>query len=199
MTPFLWLAWWVIQSQLGHLTSPLCDLSVGLPWASSQNYGLKHSTRIKMEAARSPGTLTAEATQHHFHYIPLVKASHWAAQTEGKGKQTLPLEAGKVSLPKACRMGKIVAIFGSLPPLPQFKTIIRGAWLAQWVKRLTLDLSSGLDLTVMGSSPHWAPHWAWSLVKNKTKQTNKTTRAWTSKLMRLLGEHLSWHASFSRM
>ena len=29
----------------------------------------------------------------------------------------------------------------------------RGAWVAQWVKRLTLDFGSGHDLTFLGSSP----------------------------------------------
>ena len=29
----------------------------------------------------------------------------------------------------------------------------RGVWMAQLVERLTLDLSSGLDLRVMSSSP----------------------------------------------
>ena len=28
-----------------------------------------------------------------------------------------------------------------------------GTWVAQWVKHLTLDLSSGLDLMVVSSSP----------------------------------------------
>ena len=29
----------------------------------------------------------------------------------------------------------------------------KGTWVAQWVKHLTLDLSSGLDLRVVSSSP----------------------------------------------
>ena len=46
-----------------------------------------------------------------------------------------------------------------------------GAWVAQLVKRLTLDLSSGLDLRVMSSSPHyWALCWVWSLLKKKKKE-----------------------------
>lgn len=35
---------------------------------------------------------------------------------------------------------------------------VRGTWVAQSVKCPTLDLSSGLDLRVVGSSPLWAPH-----------------------------------------
>ena len=34
----------------------------------------------------------------------------------------------------------------------------RAPGVTQLVKQLTLDLSSGLDLRVVGSSPLWAPH-----------------------------------------
>ena len=40
-----------------------------------------------------------------------------------------------------------------------FKKAGVGTWVAQSVKCLTLDLSSGLDLTVM-RAPYWAPVWA---------------------------------------
>ena len=55
--------------------------------------------------------------------------------------------------------------------------------MAQFVRRLTLDLSSGLDLTVMSSSPVLAPvlgsilgmEPTYKTKQNKTKQ-NKTTQ-----------------------
>ena len=40
-----------------------------------------------------------------------------------------------------------------------------GAWVAQSVKHLTHDLSSGLHLRVVSSGPVLAPYWAWSLLK----------------------------------
>ena len=43
--------------------------------------------------------------------------------------------------------------------------------MAQLVKHLTLDLSSGLDLRVLS----WTPHWIWSLLK-KTKLEKYMTR-----------------------
>ena len=36
----------------------------------------------------------------------------------------------------------------------QIKTTMRGAWDTQLVKHLTLDFSSGHDLTVRGLEPH---------------------------------------------
>ena len=39
--------------------------------------------------------------------------------------------------------------------------------MALLVKRLTLDLNSGLDLRVVSSGTMWAPHWVWSLLKKK--------------------------------
>ena len=41
----------------------------------------------------------------------------------------------------------------------------RGPWVAQAVKGLTLDFSSGHDLRVLRSSPVTALRWAWSLLK----------------------------------
>jgi len=43
---------------------------------------------------------------------------------------------------------------------------VEGCWVAQWVKRPTLDLGSGLDVSrVVSLSLHWALSWAWSLLK----------------------------------
>ena len=36
--------------------------------------------------------------------------------------------------------------------------------MAQLVKPLILDFSSGHVLMVVESAPHWGPHWAWSLL-----------------------------------
>ena len=41
-----------------------------------------------------------------------------------------------------------------------------GYLVAQSVKHLTLDFSSGLDLRVLGSSPTLQPETVWSLLKN---------------------------------
>ena len=41
--------------------------------------------------------------------------------------------------------------------------------MAQTVKRLTLDLSSSLDLTVMSSNPVLGSHWVWNLLRKKMK------------------------------
>ena len=39
----------------------------------------------------------------------------------------------------------------------------RSGWVAQSVKHLTLDLSSGLDFRIVSSSSALASCWAWSL------------------------------------
>ena len=38
------------------------------------------------------------------------------------------------------------------------------------VKRLALDLSSGVDLRVLSSSPNWAQCWVWTILKKEKKK-----------------------------
>lgn len=45
-------------------------------------------------------------------------------------------------------------------------------------KHLILVLSSGVDLTVMSSSPSWATQWAWSLPKKGGKKGFKRKEFW---------------------
>ena len=47
------------------------------------------------------------------------------------------------------------------------KCQLQRTWVGQLVKHPTLDLSSGLDLKTVRSSPTLAPHWARSLLKNE--------------------------------
>ena len=44
-----------------------------------------------------------------------------------------------------------------------------GSWAAQVIERLTLDLSSGLDLRAVSSRPRWAPRWVWRVLKQEGK------------------------------
>lgn len=71
-------------SALLPITSP-CDCLEFRPrmMASRQS-----SKSTKTEASRPLRDLPQDAKQHHFDHIPLVKASHRAAEIQGKGKDS---------------------------------------------------------------------------------------------------------------